>query len=154
MHPLPTTQTAAETDTSGLPPGWNDGRWQEAIVLFTTHAGTVAALKSASRLGAHLGARPKILMLYPVPYTLPLQKQAVPEGFLENEVRALKRDFPEELSVRICLCRHPRQGLREVLEPHSLIVMGGRKRWWPTEEQWLAWRLRKDGHEVIFADLR
>jgi hypothetical protein len=93
-------------------------------------------------------------MLYPVPYTLPLEKQAVPEGFLENEVRALKRDFPEELSVRICLCRHPRQGLREALEPHSLIVMGGRKRWWPTEEQWLAWRLRKDGHEVIFADLR
>jgi hypothetical protein len=154
MHPLPTTQTAAETDTSGLPPGWNDGRWQEAIVLFTTHAGTVAALKSASRLGAHLGARPKILMLYPVPYTLPLEKQAVPEGFLENEVRALKRDFPEELSVRICLCRHPRQGLREALEPHSLILMGGKKRWWPTEEQWLAWRLRKDGHEVIFADLR
>jgi hypothetical protein len=32
--------------------------------------------------------------------------------------------------------------------------MGGKKRWWPTEEQWLAWRLRKDGHEVIFADLR
>lgn len=154
MHPLPTTQTAAETDTSGLPPGWNDGRWQEAIVLFTTHAGTVAALKSAARLGAHLGARPKILMLYPVPYTLPLGKQAVPEGFLENEVRALQRDFPGEISVRICLCRHPRQGLREVLEPHSLIVMGGRKRWWPTEEQWLAWRLRKDGHEVIFADLR
>jgi len=154
MHPLPTTQTAAETDTSGLPSGWNDGRWQEAIVLFTTHVGTIAALKSASRLGAHLGARPKILMLYPVPYTLPLEKQAVPEGFLENEVRALKHDFPGEISVRICLCRHPRQGLREVLEPHSLIVMGGKKRWWPTEEQRLARFLQSSGYQVMFVDER
>ena len=154
MHPLPTTQTAAETDTSGLAPGGKGGRGQEAIVLFTTHAGTVAALKSASRLGAHLGARPKILMLYPVPYTLPLEKQAVPEGFLENEVRALKHDFPGEISVRICLCRHPRQGLREVLEPHSLIVMGGKKRWWPTEEQRLARFLQSSGYQVMFVDER
>jgi hypothetical protein len=93
-------------------------------------------------------------MLYPVPYTLPLEKQAVPEGFLENEVRALKHDFPGEISVRICLCRHPRQGLREALEPHSLIVMGGRKRWWPTEEQRLARFLHSRGYQVIFVDQR
>jgi hypothetical protein len=93
-------------------------------------------------------------MLYPVPYTLPLEKRALPEGFLENQVRALKRDFPAELSVRICLCRHPRQGLREVLEPHSLIVMGGRKRWWPTEEQRLARFLQSSGHQVMFVDER
>ncbi len=154
MYPLPTTQTAAETDTRGLPPDWNHGRWQEVIVLFTTCAGTVAALKIASRLGAHLGARPKVLMLYPVPFTLPLERRALPEGFLENQVRALQRDFPEEISVRICLCRHARQGLREILLPHSLIVMGGKKRWWPTEEQRLARRLRKEGHQVIFAELR
>ena len=92
-------------------------------------------------------------MLYAVPYTLPLEKPAVPEGFLEEQLRALQRDSPAEISARICLCRHPRQGLREVLEPHSLVVIGGRKRWWPTEEQRLARLLKKDGHHVVFAEI-
>jgi hypothetical protein len=154
VHTLATTETAAETDTSELPPGGKDGRGQEIIVLFTTHAGTVAALKMASRLSANLGARPKVLMLYEVPYTLPLERRALPDGFLENQVRALQRDFPEEISTDLHLCRHPRQGLREVLLPHSLIVLGGRKRWWPTPEQRLAEFLHSSGHQVIFVDER
>ena len=154
VHTLATTKTAAETDTSGPPPGGKDARGQEVIVLFTTHAGTVAALKMASRLSANLGARPKVLMLYPVPYTLPLGRRALPEGFLENQVRALQRDFPEEISTDLHLCRHVRQGLREALLSHSLIVLGGRKRWWPTPEQRLAEFLHSSGHQVIFVDER
>jgi hypothetical protein len=152
VYTLATTKTAAETGTSGLPPGAKEGRGQEVIVLFTTHAGTVAALKMASRLSAKLGARPKVLMLYEVPYTLPLGRRALPEGFLENLVRALQRDFPEEISTDLHLCRHLRQGLREALLPHSLIVLGGRKRWWLTKEQRWARLLRKEGHEVIFVN--
>ena len=152
VHTLATTKAAAEADPSGLAPGGNDGRGQEVIVLFTTHAGTVAALKMASQLSATLCARLKVLILYVVPLTLPLGKQALPEGFLENQVRALQREFPEEISTDLHLCRHPRQGLREVLEAHSLIVLGGRMRWWPTEEQRLARMLRKEGHRVIFAE--
>jgi hypothetical protein len=154
VHTLATTKTAAETDTSEPPPGGKDGQGQEIIVLFTTHAGTVAALKMASRLSANLGARPKLLMLYAVPYTLPLGKRALPDGFLENRVRALRRDFPEEISTDLHLCRHPRQGLREALPPHSLIVVGGRKRCWPTPEQKLAKFLQSSGHQVIFVDER
>jgi hypothetical protein len=155
VHTLATTKTAAEADTRGLAPGGKDGRGQEIIVLFTTHAGTVAALKMASRLSANLAARHKVLMLYEVPYTLPLGKRALPEGFLENQVRALQRDFPEEISMDMHLCRHARQGLREVLPPHSLIVVGGRrKRWWPTAEQRLAEFLHSSGHQVIFVDER
>ena len=150
MDYLPTTEPVVEADTGGSPPKGNNDQGREIVVLFTTPAGTVAALKMASRLSANLGARPKVLMLYPVPYTLPLGKQALPDGFLENRVRALQRDFPEEISVRIHLCRHPRQGLREVLEAHSLIVLGGRMRWWPTQEQRWARTLKNDGHEVIF----
>jgi hypothetical protein len=154
MRYSPATQVATEADTSGLPPTGEDNRWQEAIVLFTTHAGTVAALKMASRLRANLGARPRVLMLYPVPYTLPLEERALPAGFLENQVRALQLDFSEEISMRIHLCRHLRQGLREALPPHSLIVMGGKKRWWPTPEQRLAKFLHSSGHQVVFVEER
>jgi hypothetical protein len=155
VHTLATTKTAAETAANGLAPGGKDGRGQEIIVLFTTHAGTVAALKMASRLSANLGARHKVLMLYEVPYTLPLERRALPEGFLENQVRALQRNFPEEISTDLHLCRHLRQGLREVLPSRSLIVVGGRrKHWWPTPEQRLAEFLHSSGHPVIFVDER
>ena len=155
MYTLTTTKSAAETGTGGLAPGEKDSRGQEIIVLFTTHAGTVAALQMASRLSANLGARPKLLILYAVPYTLPLERRALPDGFLENRVRALQRDFPEEISTDLHLCRHARQGLREVLPPHSLIVVGGRrKRWWPTPEQRLEESLHSSGHQVIFVDER
>src|SRR5258708_7258909 len=55
--------------------------------------------------------------------------------------------------VRICLCRDSEQLLAEALPPRSLIVIGGRKRWWRTAEQALASRLRRRGHEIIYADL-
>jgi hypothetical protein len=154
MRYSPPTQVATEAGTSGPPPAGEDNPWQEAIVLFTTHAGTVVALKTASRLSAKLGVRPKVLMLYEVPYTLPLETRALPERFLEDQVRALQLDFPEEISMRIHLCRHLRQGLREALLPHSLIVMGGRERWWPTPEQRLAQFLKSSGHQVILVDER
>jgi hypothetical protein len=42
--------------------------------------------------------------------------------------------------------------LAAVLEPHSLIVLGARKRWWPTQEKRLARKLRRAGHEVILEE--
>ena len=117
MHYSPTSQTVVEADTSGLSPGWKDRRGEQIIVVFTPHAETVAALKIASRLSANLGTRPQVLMLYDAPNTFPLEERALPEGFFENQLRALKRDFPEEVSLRICLCRRPRQILRQVLPP-------------------------------------
>jgi hypothetical protein len=39
-----------------------------------------------------------------------------------------------------------------VLGPHSLVVVGGRRRWLPTREKSLARNLRSAGHEVIFTD--
>jgi len=153
MRHSPATQVATETETGELLPPGQDNRREEAIVLFTTHAGTVAALKMAARLRANIGTRCRILVLYEVPFTLPLERRALPEGFLEDQIRALRRDFPEEISTDLRLCRHPRQGLREVLPPHCLIVIGGRKRrCWPTAEQRLAKFLQSSGHHVIFVE--
>jgi len=128
------------------------GTHLQVNVLYTTPSRTRAALTIASRLGADLRACPEVLRVYAVPYSLPLEKPAVPIGFLEEQIRALARQSPTEITARIILCREPRAILRQVLPPHSLIVIGGQKRWWPTREQRLASALRKDGHEVIFVD--
>jgi hypothetical protein len=121
-------------------------------VLYTTHSGTLAALKVASRLGANLGTRPKVLRLYTVPYALPLERPAVPIDFLEEQLRALACESTTQFTARIYLCREPRWTLRELFPPHSVIVLAGRKRWWPTKEQRWARMLKKDGHEVIFVN--
>jgi len=144
-----TTRKAHPTD---LWSGGNDDRRLNVNVIYTTRSGTLAALKLASRLGAHLGVRPKVLMLYAVPYTLPLEQPAVPVGFLEEQIHALTAESPTEITARIYLCRDPQRSLRQILQPPSLIVMGGKQRWWPTKEQRWARMLKKDGQEVIFVD--
>ena len=47
------------------------------------------------------------------------------------------------------LCRDPHQAYLETLPQGSLVVMGARKRWWNTAEDFLAKRLRARGHSVI-----
>jgi hypothetical protein len=124
----------------------------DAHVISTSHAATLAALRWVARLGTRLGTRPIVLMFYVVPYTLPLDWRAVPQGFLEGRIRALKAETPVDFSVRIYLCRNSKECLRHVLRPGSLVVVGGKKRWWPTDEQRLAGRLRKQGHQVFLVD--
>jgi hypothetical protein len=121
-------------------------------VIYTTHSETLAALEVASRLGGNLGTHPKVVRLYAVPYALPLESPPVSVDFLEEQIRALARECPTEFTSRIYLCREPRWTLRELFPPHSVIVIAGKKRWWPTKEQrWASW-LRRAGHEVIFVE--
>jgi len=57
-----------------------------------------------------------------------------------------------ETRVSIYLCREPLETLASVLKPHSLVVVGGRKRWWPTAEKRLAAKLRRLGHQVVVTE--
>jgi hypothetical protein len=56
-----------------------------------------------------------------------------------------------ETTVRIYLCRDRVEALTAVLRPHSLIVIGNGGSWWPSEEKRMARKLRRAGHEVVFA---
>ena len=137
-----------------IPEGTDAPRQFEVVVIFTNTAGTLAALQMVDRLAKRLDARLRLLLPYEVPYTLPLTKPAVSVGFLEGQLHALACKTPMEISAHIFLCRDKRRTLRLILGPHSLVVMGGRKRWWPTEEQRLASLLKKSGHQVVFTELR
>lgn len=136
----------------GVPPEDQSGERLQVKVLYTTHSGTLAALKLASRLGASLGQCPSVLRLCAVPYALPLERPAVPIDFLEKQLRALAHESGTEFTAQVYLCRETRLTLRRLFPPHSVVVLAGRKRWWPTKEQRWAGILKKEGHEVIFVN--
>ncbi len=138
---------------------WDQAGLEEIVglqvdVIYTTDAGTRAALDKAWALAQDLGAQVRLVFIYPVPYTLSLGNPAVSLSFLKDKLSKLASGYSGEASVHIYLCRDTRRALAEVLSQFSPVVVGGRKRWFPTKEQRLEKRLRKLGRQVIFEELR
>ena len=120
------------------------------IVVFTSIDATIAALKRAGILARGLGGHITLLAPQIVPYPLPLTDPPVPLDFNEGRLRAIAGESRVDTSIRLCVCRERFEMLRMVLQPHSLIVIGGRRKWWTTSEQHLARKLIQAGHDVIF----
>ena len=121
-------------------------------VLFTSVEATTAALRTAGALATRLGGHITLLVPEVVPYHLPLNKPAVLHDWNERRFRVLAAESPVETTVRFYFCRDRDETLASVLKPHSLVVLGGKKHWWPTSESRLAKRLRRLGHEVILTE--
>jgi hypothetical protein len=121
-------------------------------VVFTSPDPTIAALKRAGDLAESLCARITLVVPQIVPFPLPLTSPPVLLDFQEKRFREIASESPVDITVRLYLCRDGMEILKNLLTPHSLVIVGGRKRFWPTLAQRLARRLRKAGHEVIFAE--
>jgi len=121
-------------------------------VIATSPEATAAALEKAGALANRLGALIELMVPQVVPFPLPLASPPVLVEFNENRYRSIVRENSVATTVRIYLCRDRLGTVRSALTPRSLVVLGGRKRWWPTAETRLASKLRKDGHEVIVID--
>src|SRR4029077_4509030 len=90
-----------------------------------------------------------------VPFQLPLEEPPVPVAFLQETLRELVAQLETDTfdpAVHLYLCRDRVRALSQVLRPNSLVVLGGRKHWWPTAESKLARALRSQGHRVILVD--
>jgi hypothetical protein len=111
-------------------------------------------MRMAGRLSQDLDAQINLVAFQVVPYKLELKRPAIAIACLEERLRALASDLAVPMHVDIILCRDARWALQQLLMPHSLVVMGTRRRWWRTKEQRLAERLRHDGHRVILACLQ
>ena len=149
-RPLPPSEGGEGTECR--PPG----RF-EVNVIFTDPQATVAALKTAGTLARDLGACVRVRAAIPVPYALPLDEPPVSVPFTERLLSGLvcrleQGDF--EPTIHLYLCRNQVEALLQVLTPNSLVVIGGRKHWWPTAERRLADALRSKGHRVVFIGLK
>jgi hypothetical protein len=121
-------------------------------VVFTSVDATLKALKEAGDLAADLGGRITLIVPQIVPYPLPLTSPPMLVDFNERRLRVIAKSSRVETRVSIYLCREALETLQSVLKPHSLVVVGSRKQWWPTAEKRLAAKLRRLGHQVVLTE--
>jgi hypothetical protein len=124
----------------------------DVSVIFTSVDSTVAALKKAGSLAESLGGRITLVVPQIVPYPLPLTSPPVLLNFQERRFREIAKQIPANVRVQIYLCRDCMETLKCILKPHSLVVVGARKRFWPTRENGIVRKLRRMGHDVIFTE--
>ncbi len=122
------------------------------IVVYTSVAATLGALRGAATLARPLGAKITLVVPQIVPYPLPLASPPVLLDFNERRFQAMAEDGAVETAVRIYLCRDRWDALGCLLPPRSLVVLGGKRRWWPTAERRTARKLRGLGHEVVLLE--
>ena len=126
----------------------------EINVIFTTAKGTMAALKAAQEYAHDLDAQTLLLVPQVVPLQFPILSPPVSIAFTQRRAyaMAMKCQKDGDIRVQVYLCGDRRKCLLKVLKPQSLVLIGGKKRWWPAQEQKLAKALRDDGHKVIFVN--
>jgi hypothetical protein len=132
-----------------------DGYGLPITVVYTTQDGTLAALKTAAALARGLNARLGLIVTEVVPFRLPIDQPRVPVDFLkqrQNELVSGAGLSGEEIRVQICVCRDTKETLGRLLPTPSLVVLGGRRGFWPSRERRLETFLSRLGHHVIFAD--
>jgi hypothetical protein len=125
----------------------------EVNLIFTTQQATFCALETVECLARDLGACIRLRAAVVVPYALRVDEPPVSVPFLERSlfdlISRLERDG-FEATAHLYFCRDREKALLQVLEPNALVVIGGKKRWWPTDTTRLAKALRSAGHRVIF----
>jgi hypothetical protein len=127
----------------------------EIQLVFNGFAAAKAALSWATHYARDLGARFMILAAQVVPCPLPLEKPPVDVRLLERDLGALAAAQPVETAIQIYLCRDAWETIRNGLPRESTVIASGRRRWWwPSTEQRFAGLLRRDGHRVMFLNLK
>jgi len=126
----------------------------EVVVLHTRTGETLQALRTAAALATGLKARIRLLVLEVVPYPLSLDAPDIAPEFTRRHFKTIAADARIDTRIDIRLGRDEAEMLESALTPRSVIVMGVRSRWWPTRERQIAKRLKRQGHQVVFAGFR
>ncbi|MBI5083188.1 MAG: hypothetical protein HZB13_01120 [Acidobacteria bacterium] len=134
--------------------GSGDGpdRLPEVVVVHTTPRGTQRALAAAAELARGLSARVRLVAAQVVPYPRMLTDPPTSMEFTKVKFKSLAAETAVEVKVDVRYCRDVEEMLLYALNPGSLVVVGCERKWWPTTERRLAWRLRRNGHHVVTAE--
>ncbi|HEV2234039.1 MAG TPA: hypothetical protein VGV68_11610 [Terriglobia bacterium] len=129
----------------------------EVYVIFTDERGTLAALEAAGKLAQNLEARINLIAAQVVPLAFPISRPPVSLSFTLRRLQDLACQGAQgdlETGIQLYLCRDKRQTVLKVLRPGALVVVGGKKTWWPSKAARIAKMLEQHGYRVIFAALQ
>lgn len=129
----------------------------EVNVIFTDERGTLAALEAAGKLAQNLEARINVIAAQVVPLAFPINSPPVSLSFILRRLQDLACQDAQgdlETAVQLYLCRDKQRTLLKVLRPGALVVIGGKKTWWPSRAARMAKMLEQHGYRVIFAALQ
>ncbi len=118
------------------------------FVIFTSIHLTLKALEKAREIAKPLGASILVVAAQVVPFPLRLDEPPVPIEFIIRRFEEMAAEFPEKIEVAAYLCRDPVVAFRTILIPYCPVVIGLRKRWWPTRYERLARKLRRAGFNL------
>lgn len=124
-------------------------------VVYTEPEATGASLRAAALLAQDLHATIHLRALICVPRQLSLADPPVSISYFGQLLGDLVERFgsaPLEHVLHIYICRSRIETLLGVLGPASLVVVGGRRRPWPTPESRLSKAAYAAGHSVAFVD--
>ena len=114
-------------------------------VIATTPEGTRAALAAARPFVA---GQPVVVV---VPST---QASAIQyRDVLATQYRRIANSLNQPIQLRICICRTSASVAQIIPIGATVLIGGAQRRWWPTREERMAAQLRRDGREVVFAEV-
>jgi len=133
---------------------YSDAGRMRVTVVYTTIAGTLAALEAAAKLARNLNAEIVLVVAEVVYFRYALEHPPISANFLERLCLALMDELEMDVAlpatrVEIHFCRDQVQCLQLALGPRSLVVIGARKRWWNLREHKLERALSRLGHSVL-----
>ena len=119
------------------------------FVIATTQRGTRAALAAAAVCAAGLTDRVVLLVPHVVPYAQPLDHPADPPVLAGERFLDVARTVGADIDIHVCVCRSP-ASVTTLLPVDSLVLVGGRRRWWRSREQHLIDALTRVGTRALF----
>jgi hypothetical protein len=118
------------------------------VVPYTEWSVTEALLKRAAALTAGLNVRLTLVAVNAIPYPSTFPGPTAVHAHLVEQLKSLAGQCPMPVQAQVVLARSREEGLRYMLRPDSMVLVGTRKRFWRTAEERLAKMLVNDGHKV------
>jgi hypothetical protein len=118
------------------------------VIPYTTPELTQAALRHAG-VCTDLHVHVSLVDIQVVPFPCPLDQSPSDRESSEQRLRDLFGQSGLPGRTHVLYARDWLEGFRCVLEPHSLVILAAKKRWWRTREDKLSRALLKAGHHVM-----
>jgi hypothetical protein len=120
----------------------------EIVVPYTEWSLANAVLRRTESLTAGLNPTIRLVAVHSVPYPLPFGCPSTIHAHLVEQLVELASHCPFHVDAQVVLARYQDEGLRHMLKPQSIVMIGTRKQLWRTREERLARNLAHEGYRV------